>query len=441
MKRLLLLVAALLMAVGVAYGQTCIFLEPSDAGVGEDIELTLMLDGSMSPVVHWNWGAGMETWGDPEAEPPIVEDAIIAVTQVQLDSDGGHLEHGVWEQVQFDEEGFDPTYGTFAEALAAGGVGTPDCDFGGAPPGDCSAVVLLDFEGADTYTEVWDWSGVLDDDFETDYVSDAPEGSDTAATWVASTGEDNGSEMVRWWETPNDLSAYSYFNFYCKFSADPTAESGVWIGVEGDDGGCGIWVEDITSLPNFTVGEWFYVSYSFETLLEDTWDTWPTDFSEHTVLVFWFEQWVGDGFDVSIDYVTASNTADCGMIGAVGPPPVPASPVQVTGPYKAEEGDDVTFGIALDGIEAVSQQWKKDGEDLEGETGTELALVGVTIDDSGEYMVVIDDGEEALVEIESDPHVLLIFPVGAVPLAGGLGLGLLAGACALAGAVTIRRKK
>jgi len=29
----------------------------------------------------------------------------------------------------------------------------------------------------------------------------------------------------------------------------------------------------------------------------------------------------------------------------------------------------------------------------------------------------------------------------ATPLAGGLGLGLLAGACALAGAVSIRRKK
>jgi hypothetical protein len=127
------------------------------------------------------------------------------------------------------------------------------------------------------------------------------------------------------------------------------------------------------------------------------------------------------------------------------PPPEPAPPVDIEGPHKANEGDDVTLTTVLTDIDPSSYQWYKDGEALEGETGTELALIGVTVDDSGEYSVVVDDGEgggdAAYALFESRGHTVMVFPVGGAPLAGGLGLGLLVGACALAGVVSIRRKK
>jgi hypothetical protein len=167
-------------------------------------------------------------------------------------------------------------------------------------------LVLLDFEGTDTWTDNWD-------DVQVTETSDAPEGSTTASTWEIS--GDGGGELVRHWIPPLDLSAYSHFNFYMKVTADPGAGSGTWLGVEGDDGGSGIWIEPLSDVPGFTVGEWLYVSIPFTTLLEDTWDTFPDDYSEVSVLVFWFESWSGTGFDVSIDYVTVSDTPEEGVLG------------------------------------------------------------------------------------------------------------------------------
>jgi hypothetical protein len=111
-----------------------------------------------------------------------------------------------------------------------------------------------------------------------------------------------------------DLSAFSHFNFYMKVTADPGAGSGTWLGVEGDAGGSGIWIEPLSDVPGFTVGEWFYVSIPYTTLLQDTWDTFPADYSEVSQFVFWFESWSGTGFDVSIDYVTVSDTPEEGIL-------------------------------------------------------------------------------------------------------------------------------
>jgi hypothetical protein len=167
--------------------------------------------------------------------------------------------------------------------------------------------VLLDFEGTDTWTDNWD-------DVQVTEASDAPEGSTTASTWEIPGGA--GGELVRHWVPPLDLSAYSHFNFYMKVTADPGAGSGTWLGVEGDAGGSGIWIEPLSDVPGFTVGEWFYVSIPFTRLLEDTWDTFPNDYSEVSTLVFWFESWSGTGYDVSIDYATVSDTPEEGILVA-----------------------------------------------------------------------------------------------------------------------------
>ncbi|MHC4169340.1 MAG: hypothetical protein ACYSWQ_20515, partial [Planctomycetota bacterium] len=173
----------------------------------------------------------------------------------------------------------------------------------GVASGD--VLVLLDFEGTDTWTDNWDDVQVTD-------ASDAPEGSTTSSTWeIPGNG---GGELVRHWVPTLDLSAYSHFNFYMKVTADPGAGSGTWLGVEGDAGGSGIWIEPLSDVPGFTVGEWFYVSIPYTTLLQDTWDAFPADYSEVSQFVFWFESWSGTGFDVSIDYVTVSDTPEEGIL-------------------------------------------------------------------------------------------------------------------------------
>ncbi len=175
----------------------------------------------------------------------------------------------------------------------------------GVASGD--VLVLLDFEGTDTWTDNWD-------DVQVTETSDAPEGSTTASTWEIP--GDGGGELVRHWVPPLDLSAYSHFNFYMKVTADPGAGSGTWLGVEGDAGGSGIWIEPLSDVPGFTVGEWFYVSIPYTTLLEDTWDTFPDDYSEVSQLVLWFESWSGTGLHVSIDYATVSDTPEEGILVA-----------------------------------------------------------------------------------------------------------------------------
>ena len=77
--------------------------------------------------------------------------------------------------------------------------------------------VLLDFESNDTWTDNWDTVQVTE-------TSDAPDGSTTASTWEIP--GDGGDELVRHWVPPLDLSAYSYFNFYMKVTADPGDGSG-----------------------------------------------------------------------------------------------------------------------------------------------------------------------------------------------------------------------
>ena len=124
-------------------------------------------------------------------------------------------------------------------------------------------------------------------------------------------------------------------------------------------------------------------------------------------------------------------------------PPAPPSPISVSGKHKDVAGANVTLSAALSGGVEGDLQWKKDGEDLEGETGADLELLAVTTvttDDTGVYSVTVDTGDKAYEVFESAGHLLWITET-ALPLAGGLGLGLIAGACALAGAVSIRRKK
>jgi hypothetical protein len=113
--------------------------------------------------------------------------------------------------------------------------------------------------------------------------------------------------------------------------------------------------------------------------------------------------------------------------------------VSISGPHILDIGDPLVLEAAAEGFDEVTAwEWWKDGGIL-AETSDTLTVASATADDSGTYTAVAI-GTVGGEPVESEASFLVM--VGyATPLAGGLGLGLMAGACALAGAVAIRRKK
>lgn len=60
------------------------------------------------------------------------------------------------------------------------------------------------------------------------------------------------------------------------------------------------------------------------------------------------------------------------------------------------ELDDVSFTVAASGTPPLSYQWRKNGEDLVGETGAVLTLTSVQTSDAGNYSVVVFGGGAAV---------------------------------------------
>lgn len=104
-------------------------------------------------------------------------------------------------------------------------------------------------------------------------------------------------------------------------------------------------------------------------------------------------------------------------------------------------GDTVEVTAVLNNGTPISYVWKKEGVVLPDETGATLLISDAQIANWGNYSVTItfDDGEKAITELTKT--FLLDVGVYPVPVAGMLGLSLLAGACAVAGVAGIRRRK
>ena len=160
-----------------------------------------------------------------------------------------------------------------------------------------------------------------------------------------------------------------------------------------------------------------------------------------------FFQFIGliDDVQIYAEALDAQGILDIFEAGFAPPPPTYGVAIVSSEGSGVTVGSDVTFGIELTDIEtADAVQWSYEGEDLQGETGESLVLLDVQLEDSGTYGVTVTftpvgGGDAAYDEVSDD--ILLWVLSAEAPLAGGLGLGLLAGACALAGVVAIRRKK
>ena len=77
--------------------------------------------------------------------------------------------------------------------------------------------------------------------------------------------------------------------------------------------------------------------------------------------------------------------------------------------------------------------------DIGGQTLATFSISGATTGDSGVYTLNFDDGEAKAI-ISSNPVSIAIFTAGSLPVAGLMGLGLLAITSALGGVVALRRK-
>ncbi|MBW7895669.1 MAG: immunoglobulin domain-containing protein, partial [Opitutaceae bacterium] len=92
----------------------------------------------------------------------------------------------------------------------------------------------------------------------------------------------------------------------------------------------------------------------------------------------------------------------------------------------ANTNDTVTLTIMCDGFPTPVYQWRKDGDDIIGATGSSLTLTGVTVADSGDYDVVIANvlgsatSEVATLTVSPPvPPTITLQPVDAYQIQGG----------------------
>jgi len=118
--------------------------------------------------------------------------------------------------------------------------------------------------------------------------------------------------------------------------------------------------------------------------------------------------------------------------------PEPEGPTaRIEGPHNVDPGAEVVLEVVTEGFDEGTETYLWDDDS----TAATRDLGVVDGGDTGVYTCEVGgdvDGEALEEPLEAS---FTLWVGVATPLAGGLGLGLLAGACALAGVVSIRRKK
>jgi hypothetical protein len=90
-------------------------------------------------------------------------------------------------------------------------------------------------------------------------------------------------------------------------------------------------------------------------------------------------------YDVVVTNACGWDTSDMAMLTVnVGP-----SIVEPPQSQQACEGDGVTFTVAADGTEPLDYQWRHDGQPIDGATEPSHTIDLVTLDDAGDYDVVV----------------------------------------------------
>lgn len=153
----------------------------------------------------------------------------------------------------------------------------------------------------------------------------------------------------------------------------------------------------------------------------------------------------GDGFTNRDEYnyfknQGAAKVIEAQLTASITPPPVvPIVVVEGGGGAPLMVDQQITLTAEAVFTSALKYEWFKNGAPL-GVTAQSLIIPQAALTDSGAYTCVITvDG--AGKTLTSAPAIVTVVPQGQLPIAGGLGLALLAGACALGGVGSIRRRK
>lgn len=151
----------------------------------------------------------------------------------------------------------------------------------------------------------------------------------------------------------------------------------------------------------------------------------------------------GDGASNRKEYNYFKSQGPAATIAAqLDPTQTPPNLAFITGGGKYEVGATVNLRVVFVGMDGAGAtfQWFKNGAPVADAVGSSLVFAPVELADAGTYTCEANIPDKATVFL-TDPTVLTVLPEGSLPVAGGMGLALLAGACALAGAVGIRRRK
>lgn len=156
-----------------------------------------------------------------------------------------------------------------------------------------------------------------------------------------------------------------------------------------------------------------------------------------------------DGFTNRAEYNYFQKTLNSGSVATIAAeldanttPPATVPKVEILGAGTVEEGAALDLRAVVLNTEAASYAWSKNGSPLTGETASSLVIPVLALSDSGSYVCTITTSVKTAGDlVSSNPVVVNVVPAGSLPIAGGLGLALLAGACALGGVGSIRRRK
>ena len=247
-------------------------------------------------------------------------------------------------------------------------------------------------------------------------------GPSSSASWEVTSASASG--YISFSFDAVDATDMPYINFYVNVEGATELDAGVSMYPFG--GGGYMDCEGCVDYPDAGTADWTYMSVDRSDMTKQ-----GMDWSVFDGLELGGGSLVGT---ILYDHITVSTTPEEGELGEAEPE---AALVFISGPLLVTAGQEVTLVGNVVGGEVVEDcGWTLDGGAIGG-SGDELDLGAVDAGDEGVYVYECTVDDEAT---PSDDFELQI--VDAVPLAGGLALGLLAGACALAGAVvTIRRKK
>ena len=111
----------------------------------------------------------------------------------------------------------------------------------------------------------------------------------------------------------------------------------------------------------------------------------------------------------------------------------PAVELTLSGPGMVQVGSALTFRMeAKYTVGTVTCQWRKNGVNIDGATGSTFIIPYANTYDTGTYSVVVTDGSKAT--YESKPWHVEVLPLDSIPVAGIAGLAALAAALATLGA-------